>query len=473
MTYGIVAGPTGREALRWWARMARDPLATYIGLQRVYGDAVRVPFRRNRPILLLSRPEHAEHVLVARQRNYVKAVTYRPLRAFLGSGLLTSEGAVWERHRALVGPVFAQRHLAGFAPEMVTAAERRAAGWRDVVDVAEEMRALTLEIVGRVLFGTSLGGSAQRIGDALSAVQHAAIIGVLLSGVLPQRASGTWPRRLPGVAGPADTLDAIVADIIAKRRAEPPSDGGGDLLGLLLTARDDDGSTFDDSELRDEVLTLLLAGHETTSNALTWTLALLSRFPAARRRLEAEVDDVLADRAACADDVDRLTFTEAVINEAMRLYPPAWTIERDAVEADDIAGIPVAAGTTVVVPPYLLHRHPQFWSDPEGFDPERFLGDTDRPRYAFLPFGGGRRICVGASFAMFEAKLVLASIVRTHRLDLLSAMPPARAEITLRPRGPVPMRLVPRRTQMADRRRKPSGSAVIEATCDGSFGPAR
>ena len=449
MDLTVFPGPGNGEALRWWARMARDPLAAYVGLQRVYGDAVRIPFRRNRPLLLLSRPEYAEHVLVSRQHNYVKAITYQPLRAFLGSGLLTSEGEVWERHRRIIGPVFARRHFAGFAPEIVAAAERRTATWRDggVIDVADQMRALTLDVVGRVLFGASLGGSAQRIGEALGAVQRAAIIGELLTIAIPRRAGSRWLRRLPGIAGPARTLDAIVSDIIAKRCAEPRPASGGDLLDLLLSAREQDGSTFDDAEIRDEVLTLMLAGHETTSNALTWTLALLSRFPAARRRLEAEVDGVLADRAPDVDDVDRLPFTEAVINEAMRLYPPAWSIERDAVEADDIAGIPVAAGTTVVVSPYLLHRHPEFWPDPEGFDPDRFLTDTDRPRYAFLPFGGGRRICVGAGFAMFEAKLVLASIARTHHLDLASSgMPTTRAEVTLQPRGPVPMRLVPRRT---------------------------
>ena len=203
MNPSIVAGPTGGQALRWWARMARDPLAMLVELHRVYGDAVRIPFGRNRPLLVLSRPEHAEHVLVARQRNYVKAVTYRPLRAFLGSGLLTSEGEVWERHRRIVQPVFARRHLSGFAPETVAAAERRTATWRDgvVVDVADQMRALTLDVVGRVLFGTSLGASAQRIGEALGAVQRAAIAGELLAGALPQRAGEKWPRRAPGIAG--------------------------------------------------------------------------------------------------------------------------------------------------------------------------------------------------------------------------------------------------------------------------------
>ncbi|WP_454561589.1 cytochrome P450 [Mycobacterium haemophilum] len=452
MKCGTVPGPSGAEALRWWARMVRNPLATYLGLQRAYGDAVRIPFRRNRPLLLLSRPEHAEHVLVAHQRNYVKAITYRPLRAFLGSGLLTSEGEIWERHRGIIQPVFARRQLSGFAPDIVAAAQHRTAMWRDgdIVDVSAQMRALTLEIVGRVLFGAPLGGFAQRVGDALAAVQHATVVGVLLAGAMPQRLSWGWLRRIPGVAGPANRLDGIVSEIIAQRRSQPRR-GGGDLLDLLLTAGDRGNSTLDDAELRDEVLTLMLAGHETTSNALTWALALLSRFPAARRRLEAEADDVLAGRPADADDVDRLCFTEAVINEAMRLYPPAWTLERDAIDVDDVAGIPVTAGTTVVVPPYLLHRHPEFWPDPEGFDPQRFLTDTDRPRYAFMPFGGGRRICVGAGFAMFEAKLLLASITQEYRLDLVSSgMPTAQAEITLRPRGPVPMRLVSRRNHADD-----------------------
>ena len=449
MDEATIPGPTGGTALRWWGRLARDPLSGYLGLRRRYGDAVRMPFRRGRPLLLLSRPEHAEHVLAAEQDNYVKAVTYRPLQAFLGSGLLTGDGELWARHRSIVQPVLARRHIDDFAAEIVTTASRATTRWQtgdEVVDVAVQMRRLTLDVVGRVLFGASLGRSSGRVAHALGKVQLATTAGILLAAAAPEETPWRWLRRMPGVSGPADSLDEIVTEIIAGRRREPPRTVARDLLDLLLRAHDEEGSTLADDEIRDEVLTLMLAGHETTSTALTWTLALLSRFPESRRRLEAEVDEVLAGQLPAADNVERLRVTRAVIEESLRLYPPAWTIERDAVHADDVCGVPVGAGSTVVISPYLVHRHPEFWPAPDGFDPERFLSDGRRPRYAFMPFGGGRRVCVGAGFAMFEATLILAAIAQTCRLDLVAdGMPTARALVTLQPRGPVPMRCTSRR----------------------------
>jgi cytochrome P450 len=243
---------------------------------------------------------------------------------------------------------------------------------------------------------------------------------------------------VPGAQRAAAQLGGMVGRVIDERRAAGPR-AEPDLLDLLM--RDGD-PPLSDAELRDEVLTLLLAGHETTAAALTWTLILLSRYPAARDRLEAEADEVLGDREPDAGDVDRLPWTRAVLSESMRLYPPAWTIERDAVADDDVAGTVVTAGSTVAISPYLLHRNPDLWPDPEGFRPERFLGEQDRPRHAYLPFGGGRRICVGAGFAMMEAVLVLALISRSVRLDLAPGVAvPSRAEVTLRPARPVPMRV--------------------------------
>ena len=442
------AGPSRSESFVWWARMARDPLAAYVGLRAEYGDVVRVPYRRARPLWLLSRPEHAEQVLVSHQQSYVKSHTYGPLRGFLGSGLLTSEGEVWRRHRQIVGPVFARRHLDGCVEQITAASARTETAWRrepPVVDVAAQMRQLTLDVVGRVLFGTSIEGAAHQIGASMRVVQRASLVGILLAGAMPDPLEWSPLWNLPGVRQPVVRLRQIVATIIAGRRAAPPPDGPRDLLDVLITGRGDGDAQLSDAEIGDEVLTLMVAGHETTAAALTWTFALLSRSPTARRRLESEVDDVLPDHHPTADDVARLPFTQAVVNESLRLRPPAWTIERDAVRDDVVAGTCVGAGSTVVVSPYLLHRDPAVWPDPERFDPQRFLTGRDRPANAFLPFGAGRRICVGAGFAMLEMTLLLASISRSYRLDLdRDEMPRARAAVTLNPRGPVLMRITPR-----------------------------
>lgn len=427
-----VRGPGAVEAVRWWGRMARSPLDTYGALARTYGDAVRVPFGRNRAFFLLSRPEHAERILVANQDNYVKAFTYRPLRAVLGDGLLTSEGGTWRRHRRVVQPVFAQRHVVEFASQMTGTAAQVVERWPDGValDAAGELRRLTLGIVGRALFGSELEGEAERTGRALEALQRGAVIGTFLPGATAKR--GVY-RRVPGLGGALGYLDDMVQRVVK-------GSSGGELLHLLK-----ESGQFSEAELRDEVLTLLLAGHETTAASLAWTFMLLSKYPAARDRLEDEVDGVLGGREPEAEDVDRLPWTKAVLSEAMRLCPPAWTIERDALEDDEVAGVRVPAGSTIAVPPYLIHRNAEVWPNPEGFQPERFMGEQRHPRYAYLPFGGGRRICVGAGFAMLEATLVLATIARTHRLDLVPGVAvPVRAEITFRPAGALPMRVARR-----------------------------
>jgi cytochrome P450 len=448
----IPEGPTGTRALRYWVQMFRDPLATYGALGRRYGDAVRLPLSRKHTFFLLSRPEYAEHVLVQHQDSYVKAFTYRPLKAFLGDGLLTAEGAVWQRHRRVVQPVFSHRHVQSFAPAIVEAARKRFAGWTagTTVDVAAEMRTLTMDVIGRVLFGTDLAGDAEPVGRAVSFLQSSMMLASILPTFLPpERVRTVAERVVPSVGRASQTLGSLVTRIIDDRIAAPHGNPS-DLLDLLLAAGQDDQPLRRD-EIRDEVMTLVLAGHETTANTLTWALTLLSHYPAAREALAAEVDEVVGDRDPRADDVDTLQWTQAVVNETMRLYPPAWTVERDALEDDDIAGIRVAAGDTVAISPYLLHRHPEFWPNPEGFDPRRFVGGkpdalrasgssdaSTRPRYAFMPFGGGRRICVGAGLAQLEATLALAVLAQTALVDLLpTASLRARADVTLHPRGPV------------------------------------
>ncbi len=262
----------------------------------------------------------------------------------------------------------------------------------------------------------------------MSAGQKIAVLATfapLSWGPRPTRALKAVARR----AGHTEGIDGPVGRLIAGRRRErEPVPGRRDLLDVLMTARYDDGTTLTDTEISDELATFMLAGHETSAVTLSWALALVSAYPAARDQLEAEVDAVLGGREPEAADMDRLPWTTAVISETMRLYPPAWTIERDAVAGDEVAGVPVPAGSTVAIPPYLVHRHPDFWPDPAGFDPARFLpgsGDgrpgTDRPRYSYIPFGGGKRACVGQSFAELETVLALAAIAQRFRLELTPA----------------------------------------------------
>jgi cytochrome P450 len=457
-----VPGPHGGQVAAVLASLARDPLGGYVRLATRYGDTVRFTYSPGSGFYLLSRPEHAEHVLAANQDNYVKAFTYRPLRALIGDGLLTSEGDRWRQHRRLIQPLFSHRHVATFGPVMTDAARRLTARWDELPDgteinVAAQMSGVTLDIVGRALFGSDLSGEATQVGRAMDAGQRVAMLATFVPlswGPRSTRALKAVARR---VGRTPEGIEGPVGRIVSGRRAaardpEPARpDAAADLLGVLLAARAPDGSPLTDTEICDEVATFMLAGHETTANTMSWTLALLSAYPSARHQLEAEVDTVLADRGPEAGDADKLPWTRAVVSEAMRLYPPAWTIERNALADDEVAGTPVPAGSLVAIPPYLIHRHPEFWPDPAGFDPGRFLANgTAAPgggghpghRYAYIPFGGGRRACVGASFAELETVLVVAAIARRYRLELtMRGIPAPTANVTLRPGRGLPMRL--------------------------------
>ena len=486
-------GPNARGAAAFIASVFRSPLDGYVRLSARYGDTIRVPYRPGNSLYLLTRPEHAEHVLAANQDNYVKAFTYRPLRALIGDGLLTSEGERWRRHRRLVQPVFSRRHVTTFGPAMSEAAQRLTARWESlaegtVINVAGQMSAVALDIVGQALFGSDLSRDAELMGRATDAGQRVATLATFLPlpwGPASTRALKSVARR---VGHTPEGIEGPVGRIVSERRAAGPGAvPPRDLLDVLLTARAADGSPLTDAEIGDEVATFMLAGHETSANTLAWSLALLSAYPSARRQLEAELDSVLGDRDPDAGYADKLRWTRAVVAEAMRLYPPAWTIERNALADDEVAGVHIPAGSLVAVPPYLVHRHPDFWADPAGFDPRRFLpegeapgwpatehahgpepcgstapvsrmqngGSTDlgpghpagrpRHRYAYIPFGGGRRACVGASFAELETVLVLATVARRYRLELTAGgIPAPSANITLRPSRGLPMRLLRR-----------------------------
>jgi cytochrome P450 len=393
-------GPRGAEAARILARMVTGrPLEACAALFARYGDTVYLPVRPWEGLYILSRPEQAEHVLAANQGNYVKPFTYRPLRVLLGDGLLTAGETTWRRHRRIIQPVFSRPNVASFAAGMDAAAQRAVRRWdgSPVIDVAGEMSTLALDVAGRALFGADLVTQAPALGRSLAAGQRLAALAALMP--LPWGPASTRAVRAAartfgaGAAQQAGHLISAEADRTAKGRH--------DLLGLLTTARDADGSGLNETEIRDEITTFLVAGYETTATALTWSLALLSAYPQARRRLEAEADAIPGDGPA---DPDQLPWTTAVVSEAMRLYP-------------------------------------------SGFDPARFLpGAPERHRYAWIPFGGGKRGCIGAGFARQEAVQVLARLCRHYRLDLTSpGLPRPRGLVTLRPAGPVRMRLTRRR----------------------------
>ena len=435
-------GPRGMDAAGTLARMASGrPLEACVALFARYGDTVYLPVPPWQGLYIFSRPEQAEHVLAISQDNYVKPFTYRPLRMMLGDGLLTAEEGMWRRHRRIIQPVFSSRNVASFAADMDAAARRTVRRWTSspVVDLASEMSELTLDVVGRVLFGMDLIAQAPSLGRSLTAGQWLALLAAFLpvpSGPASTRVAQAAVRRFR-----ADAVQQRVEQLITRRREQ--ADDPRDLLSMLSAARDADGRGLDEREIWDEISTFLVAGYETTAMALTWSLALLSAYPQARQRLEDEVDATLGDGPA---DPDKLPWTSAVVSEAMRLYPPAWTLERTAVADDDVRGTLVPAGSMVAVLPYLIHRNPTVWPNPAGFDPARFLSQApERHRYAWIPFGGGKRGCIGAGFARQEAVLVLARLCRHYQLNLIGpGMPRPRGFVTLRPARPVRMRLIRR-----------------------------
>jgi cytochrome P450 len=432
----------GRALLLLLPRLRSNPLSFLTEVRQRYGDRVRMPSFGRHAVFLLSEPDDVAHILVANQNNYIKAPTYRPMREVLGNGLLTNDGDSWARQRKLVQPMFARRHVVSFAPAMVSATERMLSSWENrpegtVLDVAEEMSALTLDVVGRALFSADLTGEAGDMGPALTTVLNA-YIKVVRSPLfwwVPNYEKWRTPNRRRA-EGAENHLRTVVSRIVSARHSTTAHDGT-DLLDMLLAARDETtGAAMSDQQVRDELMTFMLAGHETTANALAWTFYLLSTHPEARARLEAEVDEVLDGRSPTADDESKLEWTAAVVAESMRLYPPAWIIERQAVAEDSWSGLAIPPGTIAVTPPYLIHRHPEHWPNPEGFDPTRFLpgAGAGRHRYAYLPFGGGRRQCIGGGFATLEATLLLATITQRFRLNLLpGAHPVPQPTVTLRP----------------------------------------
>jgi cytochrome P450 len=429
--------PPGPRTLRpagSYPQFRRDPLAFLTESARRYGDVVRFRFFHV-PVWLVSGPEFVEEVLSTKAASFMKGRGLQAGRPIFGDGLLTSEGEFWKRQRRLAQPAFHRDRIASYGVAMGAAAERTVEtfGHGEIRDAHADFMRLALEIAGRTLFGLDVSHEAREVGESLEIALSE--FPSLLNPMNRLFLSHLPTKRARRLAGAVARLDAVIFRMIRERRAR----GGdaGDLLSTLLAARDDDGSGMTDRQLRDEVLTLFLAGHETTAIALTWSVFLLSGNPLARERVEAEVDTLPSGRALGPDDFRRLPFTESVVKESLRLYPPAWAIGRTALEEVEIGGHVIGKGSAVLVSPWVAHRDGRFFDEPMAFRPERWLGEeiTSLPRFAWFPFGGGPRVCIGSAFAMMEAVLVLAAVVRRVRLDVVPGHPvEAFPSVTLRPR---------------------------------------
>ena len=417
--------------LREGERRLRDLLR----YRRELGDVVRFRFGGISAHLFAS-PDLVKLVLQDRNRLYGKRTRgMHKLRLVLGTGLLTNEGDSWLSQRRIAQPAFHRRRIASFGDDFADAAEAMTASWRDgqQLDANYEMMKVTLRIVGQTLLGTDVSGDSDAVGAAVSRVVEDVNERVNALVDLPPPFPSRRNRRFRAAM---DVLDRIVLEMIESRRTR--GDSGDDLLGMLMEARDaDTGAAMDDAQLRDEVMTIFLAGHETTANALSWTLYLLSKFPAEARRVQAEVDAVLGGGRARAEHARDLVYTQQVLQEAMRLYPPAWMLARSPNEDDVVEGFHIPRGSLVFLCPWVTHRHPDHWEDPEGFDPDRFAPEKveARHRFAYFPFGGGPRLCIGNNFALMEAQLILATILRDWHLELVPGHPVAiEPLITLRPK---------------------------------------
>lgn len=418
----------------------RDMLAVFGEWHRRYGDAYVLRFGPLSQVML-HHPDDLREVLVTQAGKFIKDADYRDesrgLARFLGRGLLTSNGEFWKRQRKLAAPAFHARRIEAYADTMVSHTEQMLAGWRDGAqrDVAREMTRLTLLIVAKTLFDADVAADVERVGRAMDAIQHYFGHRSLWPAWIPT------PRELRARQARRD-LDEIVYRFIRERRAS--GEDRGDLLSMFLLAEDEDRQRMTDEQARDEIVTLLLAGHETTANTLNWTWTLLAQHPEAEAELHAELDSVLGGRAPTLADLPALTYTEQVIKESMRLYPPAWSYSREAAEDVPLRTTVIPKGSVVGLMIYFTQRDARWFPEPEQFRPERFTPEREQQlsRYAYLPFGAGPRVCIGNSFALMEARLLLATIAQRYRLRLAPGQRVTpEALITLNPKGGLRMTL--------------------------------
>ncbi len=432
-----------------------DPIPLFLHLHRTFGRIAHYRFLGTL-IIFVNDPDWVGEILVNQASSFVKERTLQRMKILLGEGLITSDDPIHMRQRKLAAPAFHRQRIAGYAGEIVRSADEQIATWRDgaVIDIGDQMMRLSLRIVARTLFDTEVTPDVLSVVDEVNAIMKMYNFLVVFPKV---EALLNWPvPYISRFRRSRARLDTLVNRMVADRRAlgREELEGRGDLLSMLVAARyeaedgqEDPASGMSDQQVRDEVLTIFLAGYETVANALTWTWYLLSENPEAAARMYAEVDEVLGTRPATLADLPNLRYTEMVLAESMRLYPPAWAMGRKSTAPIELGPYRIPPGTNFFFSQYVIHRSPEFWDDPDAFRPERHTPENKatRQRFTYFPFGGGRRQCIGESFAWMEGVLSLATIAQRWRLDLLpgqTIIP--QAKISLRPKFPMRMRLIAR-----------------------------
>ena len=443
-------GPGGLPFLGSMLKAKENPLRFSLDLVGEYGDIVqfKIGFYTG---YLLNHPDYVQHVLNVNQRNYSKDnYNYRKLKPVLGNGLITADGEHWRRERSLIQPVFQRNHITEFGNKIIKSTNKMLDRWEaqtvngNTLDISAEMMKLTLRIISQSLFGTDLGTSVQTVEKAFNTLNEDIAYRFKHVYVAPHWVPTPRNRAFREAR---DELNRIVLEIIEKRRNDTLARN--DLLDTLLSARADYSGEKEitDQQIRDEVMTLMLAGHETTANLLTWACYLVSQHPGVEDKLMEELDAVCGNRTPGVEDIRALKYTEMVLQETMRLYPPVWIISRKAVNKDEVGNYTIPAGTTVTICLYTLHRHPDNWESPVEFNPGHFSTKRvrNRHKYAYIPFGGGPRSCIGKYFAMMEAQLILAMILRRYKLTLATDLPvEPEPLVTLRPRNGLKMMVEPR-----------------------------
>ena len=436
-------GPKGTPILGMALMLRKDPLAGMREMARDYGDVVRFHVMMQERTLV-NRPDLINQVLVVQHSKFHKSELTRRITArILGQGLLISEGEFWRRQRRLAQPAFHRSRINGYGATMLDLAQNHIRGWRDGDrrNMSQEMTALTLDIAVKTLFGTTLPEEKNHIGQALSYLMRYS----LRRNRLPFRIPETWPTPANRRADrELQFIDRLVYRIIDERRSETNGHEHDDLLALLMGAMDEDGTQMTPQQLHDETMTLFLAGHETTAQMLGWTWYALSRNPEVESKLYEELHGVLAGRAPGVEDLPRLPYLRAVMNEALRLYPPAYILARETMEPCELGGYDIHVGSTVVISQWIMHRDPRYYDDPESFRPERWLdGLQDRlPPGAYFPFSLGPRRCIGEGFALLEAAIVIGLLAQKFQFRMVPGVEIVPEPlVTLRPRQPIQMTL--------------------------------